>query len=84
MTEKEFITEVKRQLRLKKAYTGMSYEEIADKTGISLQTIAATLAPSVENNTRILTLKYICDAFGITLSQLFDNEKFAEPIGKKG
>lgn len=79
-TELDFIAAVKGQLRVKKAYCGLKYTDMADKRGISLQAVQAAMSPGNHSAPTILTLKYICDAMGITLKELFDNDDFNIPI----
>lgn len=84
MTEEKFITNLKNKLRETKYNAEMTADQIranmVECAPVSRQNLVTLLSPSLVHVPKITTLKIICDALGITLSELFDDPMFNEQL----
>lgn len=84
MTEEKFITNLKNKLRETKYNAEMTADQIranmVECAPVSRQNLVTLLSPSLVHVPKITTLKIICDALGITLSELFDDPVFNEQL----
>ena len=71
---------VKVRLKVAKARSGMTNEQIADRTGLSRQTVSFAFAKGTPLNQKILTLKCICDAMDYPFTDLFADESFNQKL----
>lgn len=78
MTEKDFISTVKKRLRVAKVNSGMKIADIVKESDLGTNTVTALFAPGNEHAPQINTLKRICDAMGVSLKELFDDASLTE------
>lgn len=80
MTDTEYLLQIKRRLREKKKYYSMTYNELSDLTGLPAHQISYVLSECYTNAPSIITLKLVCDAVGISMSELFNTPELDKPL----
>lgn len=61
--------------------TGMTTNRFCKITGIPQETISSVM--NGRSNASIVTIKWLCDSFGITLSDFFNSKEFENTKGDK-
>lgn len=80
MSNNDFKEIVKARLKAAKKRSGLTCDEIAERSGMSLQTVHFSFARCTPLNQKVLTLKCICDAMDYPFSELFADERLNEKI----